>query len=128
MLDAFREEVHAWLKANAPPRMATPPANTEEVCWGGKKIKYPEDVIRWRDVCAERGFTTRRWQEPLGGGGLSREEATVLQEGMTKLHLRPPLVGFGLTMIGPLILQEGSDDLKKKYIPPITRGEVRWCQ
>jgi alkylation response protein AidB-like acyl-CoA dehydrogenase len=31
-------------------------------------------------------------------------------------------------MIGPLLLQEGTDELKRRHIPPIVRGEVRWCQ
>src|SRR5882724_8734263 len=128
MLEAFRDEIHAWLKANAPPRMATPLANLDEVCWGGKKIKYPEDVLRWRDVMAERGFTAPRWPKAYGGAGLSKEEAGVLAEETSKLHLRPPLVGFGLTMLGPLILQEGADELKKRFLPPIVHGEVRWCQ
>src|SRR2546427_751235 len=47
---------------------------------------------------------------------------------MAKLRLRPPLVGFGLSMIGPLLLQEGSEELKREHLPPIVRGEIRWCQ
>ena len=47
---------------------------------------------------------------------------------MASLGLRPPLIGFGLSMIGPLLLQEGSEELKKAHLPPIVRGEIRWCQ
>jgi alkylation response protein AidB-like acyl-CoA dehydrogenase len=47
---------------------------------------------------------------------------------MAALHLRPPLVGFGLSMIGPTLLQLGSEELKQKHLPPIVRGEIRWCQ
>ena len=31
-------------------------------------------------------------------------------------------------MIGPLLLQEGSEELKRAHLPPIVRGEIRWCQ
>jgi len=31
-------------------------------------------------------------------------------------------------MIGPLLLQEGSEELKREHLPPIVRGEIRWCQ
>src|SRR5437773_6463200 len=47
---------------------------------------------------------------------------------MAKLRLRPPLTGFGLSMIGPLLLQEGSEEQRREHLPPIVRGEIRWCQ
>ena len=47
---------------------------------------------------------------------------------MAALRLRPPLVGFGLTMIGPMLLQLGTEELKRAHLPPIVRGEIRWCQ
>jgi len=128
MLDAFREEVRHWLQKNAPPRMRTPLAHPDEVCWGGKKLQYPEDVVRWRDVMAERGFTAPTWPKAYGGGGLSKDEARALAEEMAALSLRPPLVGFGLSMIGPLLLQEGSEELKRRHLPSIIKGEIRWCQ
>ena len=40
-----------------------------------------------------------------------------------------PLLSFGMgvTMIGPTILDYGTEDQKQRHIPPIVRGEVRWC-
>jgi alkylation response protein AidB-like acyl-CoA dehydrogenase len=38
------------------------------------------------------------------------------------------LIGFGLTMIGPTLLQLGTEPLKRAHLPPIVRGEIRWCQ
>ncbi len=128
MSDAFRDDARSWLLAHAPERMRTPPANPDEVCWGGQKGHYPEDVLRWRDVMAEHGWTAPTWPREYGGGGLSKAEAAILAEEMAALSLRPPLVGFGLTMIGPLLLQEGSEALKREHLPKIARGEIRWCQ
>jgi acyl-CoA dehydrogenase len=128
MAEGFREEIHRWLKEHAPPRMMTPLAHPDELCWGGKKIAYPEDTLRWRDLMAERGFTAPTWPRAYGGAGLSKDEAKILLQEMTRLGVRPPLVGFGLTMIGPLILQEGSEETKRRHLPPIVHGEVRWCQ
>jgi acyl-CoA dehydrogenase len=127
-IEAFREETRRWLVANAPATMRTPPRSPEDICWGGRKTRYPEDVRRWLAVMAERGWTAPTWPRAYGGGGLAREEGKVLAEEMAKLRLRPPLTGFGLTMIGPLLLQEGSEDLKRTHLPPIVRGEIRWCQ
>ncbi len=55
-------------------------------------------------------------------------ESRVLGQEMASVHLRPALTGFGLSMIGPLLLQEGSEELKHRHLPPIVRGEIRWCQ
>lgn len=127
-LDAFREDTRRWLEENAPPAMRTPPRVADEVCWGGKKGKYPDETRRWLAVMAERGWTAPTWPREYGGGGLTKEEAKVLAEEMAKLRLRPPLIGFGLEMIGPLLLQTGSEEQKREHLPRITRGEIRWCQ
>jgi alkylation response protein AidB-like acyl-CoA dehydrogenase len=127
-LDTFREETRAWLVANAPASMRGPLANPDDLCWGGRKARYPDDVKRWLDVMAERGWTASAWPREYGGGGLTKQETKVLAEEMGKLRLRPPLTGFGLSMIGPLLLQEGSEELKREHIPKIVRGEIRWCQ
>ncbi len=127
-LETFREETRRWLQANAPASMYTPYKTQDELCWGGKKAQYPPDTKRWLDVMAERGWTAPTWPKEYGGGGLSKPEAKVLSEEMGKLRLRPPLIGFGLSMIGPLLLQEGSEELRREHLPPITKGQIRWCQ
>ena len=127
-LDAFREETRRWLIASAPAAVYAPPRTADDLCWGGRKTRYPDDVKRWLDVMAERGWTVPMWPREYGGGGLAPAEARVLTEEMAKLRLRPPLTGFGLSMIGPLLLHEGSEELKRVHLPPIVRGEIRWCQ
>jgi acyl-CoA dehydrogenase len=127
-LETFREEARRWFVANAPASMYAPVKNPDDLCWGGRKTRYPEDVKRWLDVMAERGWTAPTWPREYGGGGLTKQEAKVLAEEMAKLRLRPPLTGFGLSMIGPLLLQEGSEEQKREHLPRIVRGEIRWCQ
>lgn len=127
-LNTFREEAREWLLKNAPAAMRTTPASADDLCWGGRKGDYPADVKRWLDVLAERGWTAPTWPKEYGGGGLNRDEARALGQLMQELHLRPALTGFGLAMIGPLLLQEGSEELKRRHLPPIVRGEIRWCQ
>ncbi len=127
-LETFREETRRWLVANAPESMYAPLSSPDDICWGGRKARYPADVARWLEVMAERGWTAPTWPRDYGGGGLSKEEAKVLAEEMAKLHLRPALTGFGLTMIGPLLLQEGSEEQKREHLPKIVRGQIRWCQ
>ena len=81
MLD--RDELRRWLLENAPPRMRTPPG-PDDVCWGGRESsrRYPEDVLRWRDVMAERGFTAPTWPTAYGGAGLDKADAKILADEM----------------------------------------------
>ncbi|MCC6848668.1 MAG: acyl-CoA dehydrogenase family protein [Deltaproteobacteria bacterium] len=129
-LERFSADTRQWLEKNAPPEMRVPPKSQDEVCWGGRKASavYPAPVLRWLAVMAERGWTAPTWPKEYGGGGLSKAEGKVLAEEMARLSLRPPLTGFGLSMIGPLLLQEGSEELREEHLPPIVRGEIRWCQ
>ena len=127
-LNAFREDARRWLEEHAPPSMRTPPATADEICWGGKKGRYPDETRRWLALMAERGWTAPTWPREYGGGGLSKEEAKVLAEEMAKQKLRPALIGFGLEMIGPLLLQTGNEEQKREHLPRIARGEIRWCQ
>ena len=127
-LAAFREDTRRWLDEHAPPSMRTPPRSADDVCWGGRKGRYPDDARGWLAIMAERGWTAPTWPREYGGGGLTRDEAKVLAEEMAKQKLRPPLIGFGLEMIGPLLLQVGSEDQKREHVPRIVRGEIRWCQ
>ena len=95
---------------------------------GGRKFQYQsEDQRLWLDRMAAKGWTAPEWPAEYGGGGLSREQHKVLLEEMARIQARPPLNSFGIWMIGPAI-QFGSEALKQQHIPPIVRGEIRWCQ
>jgi alkylation response protein AidB-like acyl-CoA dehydrogenase len=68
------------------------------------------------------------WPKEYGGGGLSGEENRVLQQELSRLEARPPLMSFGVWMLGPVLLEYATEAQKKTFLPPIVRGEVRWCQ
>jgi acyl-CoA dehydrogenase len=39
-----------------------------------------------------------------------------------------PLASFGIWMLGPALLAFGTEEQKQRFLPPIVRGEIRWCQ
>ncbi len=128
-LDAFRSETAAWLEKNAPESLKGTRDGRFGGFWGGRKHpEAPADVLKWRDVMAERGWTAPTWPTEYGGGGLSDAEALVLDQELDRLQLPPAVVGFGLTMIGPTLLDYGTETQKKRHLPAICRGDVRWCQ
>ena len=128
-IEAFRIEVRDWLTANCPEPMRRPPAGEEDACWGGRRFRFQSDDQRlWLERMADRGWTVPTWPKAYGGGGLSKDEASVLKEEMRAMGCRSPLDSFGIWMLGPALLRYGSEEQKLEHLPKIARGEIRWCQ
>lgn len=127
-LDQFRAETREWLEANCPPSMRTPQTE-DEVVWGGRgeKFKNPESKL-WLDRMAEKGWTAPNWPKAYGGGGLSKGQSVILAEELKRIGARPALNSFGIWMLGPVLLEYANEDQKKRFIPEIVQGKIRWCQ
>ena len=128
-LDQFRQETRAWLEANCPEAMRKPVTGFEDIYNGGRipEIDHPDQKV-WCDRMAEKGWTVPHWPKEYGGGGLSAEEVKVLRQEMAKIGARQALDSFGISMLGPALLQFGTQEQKLEHLPPICRGEIRWCQ
>jgi acyl-CoA dehydrogenase len=109
--------------------MRAPVRTDADVCWGGRNWQFASaEQASWLERMAERGWTAPTWPRQYGGGGLDKGQAKVLAEELRAIGARSPLDSFGLWMIGPALLQFGSESLKQQHLPPIVRGEIRWCQ
>lgn len=128
-LNTFRTETRAWLEANCPESMRVPIRSFEDIYNGGRnpEMSHPDQKV-WCDRMAERGWTVPEWPKAYGGGGLNKEEAKVLREEMARIGARPALDSFGISMLGPALLKFGNEEQKLEHLPPIVRGEIRWCQ
>ena len=128
-LETFRAETRAWLEANCPPEMREPIRDDDDVCWGGRGVKFKNEAQKlWLERMGAKGWTVPEWPSAYGGGGLSREEAKVLSEEMRRIKARSALSSFGIWMLGPALLKYGNEAHKLEHLPKIARGEIRWCQ
>jgi alkylation response protein AidB-like acyl-CoA dehydrogenase len=128
-LDTFRLETRAWLEENCPPEMREPIRSDDDVCWGGRNFEPSSPAQKdWLDRMAARGWTVPDWPTEYGGGGLSPEQTKILREEMRRIRARNPLNSFGISMLGPALLKYGTEEQKLEHLPPIARGEIRWCQ
>jgi alkylation response protein AidB-like acyl-CoA dehydrogenase len=124
-LDAFREEVRAFLTEHFPEELRGNDNAMSAV--EGPSEETPAQRA-WREAMGAKGWGVPTWPAQYGGGGLSREQARVLQDEMAKAGAWNPIGGMGVMMFGPTLLEYGTEEQKQAHIPGIARGEVRWCQ
>jgi alkylation response protein AidB-like acyl-CoA dehydrogenase len=122
-LDAFRAEAREWLDANFPKSLAH---QQTAMIPGAEGLSA--DGKLWKQRMADKGWGAPTWPTEYGGGGLSGAQARVLLQEMARIGAENPVAGMGTSMFGPTLLEYGTEDQKRRHIPPIVRGELRWCQ
>jgi alkylation response protein AidB-like acyl-CoA dehydrogenase len=125
-LDAFRAEARSWLEANFPASLRRDAIAVTEAEASGAKLEG--DAALWKERMGAKGWGVPTWPTNLGGGGLNRAEAKVLAEEMGAVGAPNPIGGMGVIMFGPTLLEYGNEDQLRRHIPPIVKGELRWCQ
>lgn len=127
-LSEFQTSTRTWLEENCPPSMRTPMVQ-EEIVWGGsnESFKNPESKL-WLLRMAAKGWTCPAWPSEYGGGGLSKEEAIILNQELARINARPAITSFGISMLGPVLLEYASHEQKMRFVPDIVNGKTRWCQ
>jgi alkylation response protein AidB-like acyl-CoA dehydrogenase len=127
-LEAFRSEARAFLEAKSPAVLRGRPMPMGPLEFEQEGEELAAARKQWLTVMAERGWTAPTWPKEYSGGGLSAREARVLQEELSRLKLPPASMGMGLSMIGPTLLVHGNEEQKRRHLPKIVSGEIRWCQ
>ncbi len=87
-----------------------------------------EIAQRFCRTLADRGLLCLAWPEEFGGAGASVWEQTVVREEMWAHHEPRGAQYMGVNWVGPTIMRHGSEEQQRKHLPPISRGEVIWCQ
>ena len=125
---AFRAEVRAFVQERCPQELI------EEAPYvgglGGRHVGPLSEARRlqlmkeWRAALQERGWIAPQWPKEYGGADLSAMERHILSEVLIEIgapELR--VLDVGLT-----IMEHGSEEIKRQLLPPLVRGETRWCQ
>lgn len=118
--EAFRQELRSWLQENVPPD------------WEG--VFLEEDEEAWRTgrafvkKLAAKGWVAPAWPREYGGMEASPAMQLVYNEEMG--YHRAPIGSIvqAVGYIGPAILFFGAEEQKRQHLPPISAGEVVWCQ
>ncbi|REG58502.1 acyl-CoA dehydrogenase [Paraburkholderia sp. BL6669N2] len=117
---AFRKEVRDFLKAHLPADLA----------WRGQQgfLAGDDDALRWTRILHEaRGWSVPHWPADLGGTGWTAAQRYIFEE-ECYLAGAPTQNQAGVSLVGPVICEFGNDEQKRRFLPPIQRGEVFWAQ
>ena len=116
---AFRDEVRTWLDGNLPHKLRDKVLDYRELS--------RDDLLRWHRLLAEKGWVAPDWPVEWGGTGWTVVQRYIFEEECGYAGT-PPLVPFGLRMCAPVLFRFGTDAQKQRFLPPIYKGEVFWCQ
>jgi alkylation response protein AidB-like acyl-CoA dehydrogenase len=117
---AWRREVRSFLEAELPRELS-------DTTGEGGLFGRGEAMRAWRQKVAARGWVAPAWPKEYGGAGLTVKEQFILNEEFAEAGA-PTVGGFGVMMFGPTVIVHGTAEQKQRFLPPILRGEVIWCQ
>jgi alkylation response protein AidB-like acyl-CoA dehydrogenase len=121
MSDDFRARARAWLQANAPRRGAD--ADDEDA--GATTIAEQK---AFQAKLYEAGFVGITWPREYGGQGLTSAEQIAWSQEARDYDLPIGIFFIGLSMPGNTLVEVGSEEQKRRYLPPMLRGDEIWCQ
>lgn len=123
-LEAWRQEIRGWLKANIPAwwreEFAATPFEIPERCF--------EDTRRWQRSLFDAGFMGITWPVEYGGRGLTPLHDLVRAEEFVAAGAPPYANEIGLKLLGPALLEFGTEEQKQRYVAKILSAEEIWCQ
>ena len=112
--EEFRKEVRSWLEENIPAEMRAPVDRMEL-----SQAQYDY----WREmhkVLAEKGWLYPTYPKEYGGGGLTGEHETILQEEFRRARVVP---GFTNALVFPTLLVWADDQQKDKFLKPLLSAD-----
>jgi alkylation response protein AidB-like acyl-CoA dehydrogenase len=117
--ERFRAELRAFLDERLPD------------WWRGMFVDDDRAIPFTREMCrllAERGWLTLSWPDEHGGSNASVWMQAIVREEMWA-HEEPRGPQYmNLNYIGPMLMLFGTPEQQTRFLPPMARGEVIWCQ
>ncbi len=117
--ESFRAEVRAFLQAQLPTELARLEAR-------GFHLDRAA-VAEWQRVLYRRGWVAPNWPKPFGGTGWTPIQKYIY-EVEYGLANAPEFSLIAISMVGPVICRFGSPELRQRFLEPILRGDLWFCQ
>jgi alkylation response protein AidB-like acyl-CoA dehydrogenase len=110
---AFRQRLKIWLTE----RSREFPSADGDAYWAGQAA--------WHRALHAAGFFGLSWPKEYGGQELPPVYDVILDEELARAGARPrPSLGYLVQGLG----RHGSEELRRRFLPPMIDGSERWCQ
>jgi alkylation response protein AidB-like acyl-CoA dehydrogenase len=126
---AWRNEVRAWLEANAPKRAADDDSvfnllgdETED------ETSYIDKAKKWQKTLADNGFAAITWPKAYGGRDASPMQSFIFGQELGAYDVPAGVYTIGQGMIGPTLMSHGSQGQQERFLPKMLDGSEIWCQ
>ena len=118
---AYRQQVRAWLEANAPTSVAksTDPLEDDTDMKASRA---------WQRRKAEAGYACITWPKEWGGGGGASWQSVIFGQEEAKFPHPGNPFAIGLGMCVPTVMTVGNQADKERFVRPAVLGEEIWCQ
>ncbi len=119
--EEFRAGLRAWLARVLPTLPPKPPPDD----WPGRRA-YD---LGWQRMLYEAGYAGLHWAKDAGGQGATPTQHLIFLEETERAGAPYTGANFvGLLHAGPTIAAEGTPEQRRRWLPPILRGDEVWCQ
>lgn len=118
----FRKEVRAWVKENM--------RGSEHLRWSASwSTREDQEEYDFRRTLAgklgAKGWLFPMFPKEYGGGGLTAHHQIVLETELLSYGLNLSHVFYTLArIVAPVLLKWGTEEQKREFLPPMTRGEI----
>ena len=119
--DAFQAALALWLEAHFPPGLKGRGAPADDAV-------LDADQLAWRRLFGATGWGVATWPVAYGGAGLDDVHQQRIEEALALAGAYNPVISMGTMMLGPTLLEFGTELQKLRHLPPVARGDIRWCQ
>lgn len=120
-LAAFADRCAAWFAAHGLPLGAAPDRSRDPDA-------YVAAARAQQRSLHDAGLAGITWPVEYGGLGLGPEFRAAFDHAGEGHETFSDVFVIGLGMCGPVLLALGSEEQKRRYLPPMLRGDELWCQ
>ena len=114
-VDEFRERARRWIEDNLEPKVAGEPFSDREANQALQAKLF------------DAGFSGFAFPQEYGGAGLTLEHQKAFFD-EASAYVTPTIYGVSIGMLAPTLLDHGSEELKRRHLPKMLRGEEEFIQ
>lgn len=111
-----QQEMAAWIERNRPAALPGDPGSRFAV------------LLNWQRALYDAGWLGMGWPAEYGGRGGDLLDRIRFYRQLAGSRAPFPPTLIGLDVIAPTLLAHGTEEQKRRFLPPLLRGDEVWCQ